>query len=163
MEEASQESCRNVGCRRCSGRPYARALHDVDTHSREPAQCTGRVAARTGEARPGRGSGNALRKSRNSPSAREDLLQLLRRDHLQLRIRTLFRRLVLAPAAELRSVAKAVALHVVIRHFNDQLRTKRLPRQVLALAPSALRAGHAAAGSLLRPSGPRMVLERIAP
>ena len=61
--------------------------------------------------------------------------------------------LVGAPAPELRRVAEAAALHVVVGDLDHQLGPQRLPREILALAPAARRAGHAAAprASLPRP------------
>src|SRR5438045_9764893 len=68
--------------------------------------------------------------------------QLLRRDHLQLLECAITRTFVVAPAAKLRGVPKPSALHVVVRDLNHQLRTKRLPRQILPGAPSTLPARH---------------------
>src|ERR1043166_1026318 len=58
-------------------------------------------------------------------------------------VRAVARFLVRAPPAKLRGVAKAISLHVVVSDFDDQLGAQRLPRQILASAPAALRAGHA--------------------
>ena len=76
----------------------------------------------------------------------EDLLQRVRRDDLELVVAARFRRLVGAPAQEGRRVAEAVALQVVVLHLADALGAQRLPRQVLAGAPAAGRAGHALRG-----------------
>src|ERR1700677_4314153 len=57
-----------------------------------------------------------------SALAGEDLHQLLRWNHFELGIRTVARLLVRAPSAKLRHVAEAAALHVLVRHFDNQLR-----------------------------------------
>ena len=57
----------------------------------------------------------------------EDLHQLLRRNHFELGIGTVARFLIRAPSAKLRHVAEAAALHVLVGHFDDQLRPQRLP------------------------------------
>src|SRR5438045_9221137 len=75
---------------------------------------------------------------RRDLTSREDLCQLVRWHDLELRIRAVTRTLVATPAAELRRVPKAASLHVVVRHLGDELGPKRLPGQVLALAPAAL-------------------------
>ena len=59
-------------------------------------------------------------------------------------------------------MAEAIALQVVVLHLADALGPQRLPRQVLARAPAALRARHArrvvgGAG----PVAPGMVLQRV--
>ena len=66
----------------------------------------------------------------------------------------------------MRHVPKAIALHVLIGDFDDQLGTERLPRQIFALAPTALPAGHAMSGFSVyefgfRPALPRMIGERV--
>src|SRR5436190_907532 len=75
-----------------------------------------------------------------------------------------------APAKEGRRVPEAVALQVVVLDLADALRTHRLPRQVLARAPAAGRAGHAlgcVAGCALRrrlllgPAAPRVPGKRV--
>src|SRR5207237_4438580 len=76
-------------------------------------------------------------------SGRENLGQLLRRDDLQLQKGAVERLLVGAPSSKLRRVPEATALHVVVGYLDHQLRAQRLPREVLALAPAARRAGHA--------------------
>ena len=102
----------------------------------------------------GRGErGGVPRKATGEASAprREDLRELVRRHDLELLEGAVARRLVRAPAPELRRVPKARALHVVVRDLDDELRPQRLPRQILALTPAALRARlplRAASGSL---------------
>src|SRR5215470_4284470 len=61
---------------------------------------------------------------------------------------------------------KAAPLHVVVRHFDDELGTQRLPRQILALTPPAADAGPSLWRSLIRlfpirPLAPRITLERV--
>ena len=73
--------------------------------------------------------------------------QLLRRNHLELRERTIARALVVAPPAKMRRVPKAISLHVIVCDLDDELGSQRLPRQILALTPSA----HAARHAMLRP------------
>ena len=59
-------------------------------------------------------------------------------------------------------MAEAIALQVVVLHLADALDAQRLPRQILAGAPAALRAGHAVdLGRRLGPLAPRMALERV--
>ncbi len=78
-----------------------------------------------------------------SAAGSENFHQFLRRDDFQLRVGAVFGLLVDAPSAELGHVAKAAALHVFVSHLNHQLGTKGLPREIFALAPAALTAGHA--------------------
>ena len=75
-------------------------------------------------------------------------------DDLELRVGAVARRLVGAPAAELRGVAEARALHVVVGDLDHELGAQRLPREVLALAPAALRARHALRRRLRSPRRP---------
>src|SRR4051812_15530726 len=88
-------------------------------------------------------------------AAREDRRELLRRDDLELRVRAIARRFVRPPAPKLRRVTKACTLHVIVRDLRDELRAKRLPREVLPLAPSALRARHALRIAVLAVAAPR--------
>ena len=83
----------------------------------------------------------------SSSRPREDLRQLLRRNHFELRVGAVARLLVGAPPAKLRHVAEARALHVLVSDLDHQLGPQRLPRQILALAPAALPARHALPGS----------------
>ena len=89
----------------------------------------------------------------------------MRRDDLELRVGAVARRLVRPPAPELRGVAEARALHVVVGDLDDELGSQRLPREVLALAPAALRAGPALAAALrvgrAGPLLPRMIDQRV--
>src|SRR5579864_298856 len=85
----------------------------------------------------------------------------LRRHDFKLSVGAVGGLLVGAPAAELGDMAEAAALHVVVRDLDHQFGTHRLPRQVFALTPAALAAGHAAGsftalGSMLGPGSPGM-------
>src|SRR5882724_12893422 len=96
----------------------------------------------------------------------ENLSQLLRRNNFELGVRTVARLLIRAPPSKLRCVTEAAALHVVVSDFDYKLRTQRLPRQVLALAPPALSAGPATfsftvCSFMLGPVFPRMRGERV--
>ena len=66
------------------------------------------------------------------------------------------------PAAELRGVAKATPLHVVVRDLRDELGANRLPRQILSLTPAALHS-RPPVGSIVRrrfgPGAPRVPVE----
>src|SRR2546423_15179005 len=99
-------------------------------------------------------------------SGGENRGELVRRYDLQLIERASARRLVAAPATELSSMSKPVALHMIVRNFDDQLRTDRLPRQVLSLAPTTLSARHPMRltirlGMRLCPPAPWMSVERV--
>jgi hypothetical protein len=62
------------------------------------------------------------------PLAIENLLQLVRRCHLELVVPALGRRLVGPPALELGRVAEAIALHVIEGNLAHALDSERLPR-----------------------------------
>ena len=64
-----------------------------------------------------------------------------------------------APPFEVRGVPEAPALHVVVLHLQHPLGAQRGEAEVLALAPSALGAGHAVGvgGEELVPPAPRVV------
>src|SRR5262249_50293284 len=61
----------------------------------------------------------------------------------ELRVRAILRRFVRAPSTKLRRVTKARSLHVIVRDLHDELGAEWLPREVLVLAPAALRPRHA--------------------
>jgi len=63
----------------------------------------------------------------SSASARENLFQFLRRHRFKLRVGAIFRPLVGAPSVEVRHMPEATALHVLVSHFDDKLRTQGLP------------------------------------
>ncbi len=86
-------------------------------------------------------------RKRHQPTSRKDRHQLLRRHHLELRIRAITRPLIHSPPPKLSHMPKPAPLHMLIRHLHHQLRTQRLPRQILPLAPTALPTRH----PLLRP------------
>jgi len=56
------------------------------------------------------------RKSRQSVA--EDLFDLVGWDHFELGVGAISRLLVRSPTPELGRVAKTIALHVLVRHFN---------------------------------------------
>src|SRR5436309_15972513 len=94
-------------------------------------------------------------------SPAEDPLQFVGRCDLQLVVAAVLGALIRTPADELRSVAEASALHVIVRHFADALHPQRFPAQVLAAIPAARRAGQALSFRVglflgLRPTAPRM-------
>src|SRR5580704_12539086 len=79
-----------------------------------------------------RGSGVAVglpekRREHCSALEGEDLHQFLRRNHFELGIGTVAGLFIRAPSAKLRHVAEAAALHVLVSHFDYQLRPQRLP------------------------------------
>src|SRR5450432_4016728 len=65
---------------------------------------------------------------------------------LQLIVAAVPGRSVRSPATELRGVAEAVALHVIVPDLTDTLEPQWLPRQILAPVPSAGGAGPPLAG-----------------
>src|SRR5688572_17351432 len=91
-------------------------------------------------------------------------IQLLRRDHLELVERAVGWAFVGAPAAKLRRVPEARALHVIVGDFQDELRTERLPGKILALAPAARCARPPLRGRVAavrqRPFLPRVPIQR---
>src|SRR6185503_8033430 len=146
LEEAPSRGRGASATRRRAGGFDARALQHLDAHPGEPAARAGEGAAGSGAARP----------------RREDALELVGLADLELVVAAVLRRLVGPPAHEERAMAEALALHVVVFDLADALDAQRLPGKVLAGAPAALRAGHAAG---LRggagPLAPGMVLDRV--
>src|SRR5690606_15429280 len=106
----------------------ARALQHLDPDPHQPAACPRGAAAASGTAR----------------SRREDPLEFVGRRHFELIVTAVLRLLVRPPSQKESRMPEAIALHVVILHFAYALDPERLPRQVLARAPSTLHAGHAA-------------------
>jgi len=103
---------------------------------------------------------------RSLPATTENLSQLLGRNNFELGVRTVAWLFIRAPSSKLRCVTEAAALHVVVSDFDYKLRTQRLPRQVLALAPPALSAGPATfsftiCSFVLGPVFPRMRGKRV--
>src|SRR5262249_21196545 len=92
----------------------------------------------------------------------EDLLELVSLRDLELAVATVARAPVGPPAEEHGGVPEPVALQVVILDLAHPLDAQRLPREVLARAPSALAAGHPRrlAAVHIRPAAPGMVVER---
>ncbi len=74
--------------------------------------------------------------------SRKNCFQLVRRDDFKLRVGAIAWLLVGTPPAELRHVTEASALHMLVRNFDYQLGSERLPRKILALAPTALASRH---------------------
>src|SRR5207248_1889837 len=92
--------------------------------------------------------------------ARENRRQLVRRDDFELIEGALLRLLVEPPAAKLRCVAKTRPLHMVISDLDHQLRTKRFPSEILALAPAAQTARTALTALVVQgPILPRMTVD----
>jgi hypothetical protein len=84
----------------------------------------------------------------------------VRRDDFELIEGTLLRLLVEPPAAKLRCVAKTCPLHMVISDLDHQLRTKRFPSEILALAPAAQTARTALIALVVQgPIFPRMTVD----
>src|SRR5215469_8147998 len=63
--------------------------------------------------------------------------------------------------AQRRHVPEAAPLHVFVGHLDHQLRSERLPREILVTAPAALSARHALRDLRRCPCRPRMPGQRI--
>src|ERR1700716_320049 len=92
--------------------------------------------------------------------------QLLRWNDFELGVGAVAGLFVRSPSAELRCMTEAASLHVVVSDLHHQLGSQRFPRQVFALTPSALTAGHASDAFigctfLVRPRLPRMSIECV--
>src|SRR5271154_5006429 len=72
----------------------------------------------------------------------ENRFQLVRRNDFKLRVGAIARVLVGPPLPELRHMAESRALHMLVCNFDYQLGPERLPRQILAVAPTALTSRH---------------------
>src|SRR5207237_1215384 len=70
------------------------------------------------------------------------LLELVSSSNLQLVIAAVGWPLVRAPSLKDGGMSKAIALHVIVFDLADALDAQRLPREILAGAPSALPPGH---------------------
>src|SRR5690349_22457021 len=79
----------------------------------------------------------------SSPGTSEHLFQLVRLGGLELVVPAVGWRLVGPPAQEDRGVAKTIALQMVVLHLAHPLDAQRLPGEILARAPAAVRARHA--------------------
>ena len=77
-----------------------------------------------------------------SPSPWKNCRQFLRRNNFKLTVGTVAEFFIHSPSAELRRVTKAISLHVIVSNFQNQFRPQWLPRQIFALAPATLSAGH---------------------
>ena len=75
--------------------------------------------------------------------ASENLLQFLRGDNLQLRVGAFARIFVEPPSAKVSHMAKAISLHVLIRHLDDKLRTQWFPGKIFSAVPAAFATRHA--------------------
>src|SRR5215469_9702380 len=99
-----------------------------------------------------------------SATLRENRCQLLCRDNFKLGIGTFQRGFVRSPAAELRCMAEAVSLHVIVRDFHHQFGSQWFPSQVLALTPATLasrHSTHAVTVTQVGPTLPRVRGERV--
>src|SRR5438045_7985049 len=99
-------------------------------------------------------AGGSIRHA-SASSVAKNRLDLMRRHDLQLRKRAVAWLLVQPPATKLRSVSKTISLHVVVSHFDHQLRSQRFPRQIFTLTPATLRTRNAIE-FISRPFLPRM-------
>jgi hypothetical protein len=79
-------------------------------------------------------------------AALEDGFQFFWSYHFQLRKGARLGFAIGAPAAEMRHVAEAPALHVFISDFDDEFGAERFPFKIFAATPPALAAGHALLG-----------------
>src|SRR6267378_2300121 len=99
-------------------------------------------------------------------AGRENRCQLLRWNDFELGVGAVAGLFVRSPSAELRCMTEAASLHVVVSDLHHQLGSQWFPRQVLALAPSALTARHAFDSFirrtfLVRPCLPGVSIERV--
>src|ERR1700683_2215929 len=102
----------------------------------------------------------------DSSPLRKNCRQFLRSNNFELGIGTIAGIFVRAPSAELCRMPEATSLHVIVSNFYNQFRPQWFPRQILALAPATLSAGHSPdtfiiLGRVLSPGLPRMVHQRI--
>ena len=75
----------------------------------------------------------------------------MRGDDFELGVGAVVRRFVEAPSTEMRHVAEARTLHVLVGDLGDEFGAQRFPRKVLALAPAALASGHTLGGFAAAP------------
>ncbi len=104
--------------------------------------------------------------SKDSSTLWKNCRQFLWRNNFKLGVGTIAGLFVRSPSAELRRMPKAISLHVVISNFYNQFRPHWFPRQIFALAPATLSAGHSLNafiifGRVLSPCLPRMVHQCI--
>src|SRR6185369_14978254 len=83
------------------------------------------------------------RRSALPPPCSENILQLVGLRNFELVVAAILRRLLRSPAQEDRRMPEAIALQMIVFYFADALDAQRLPREILARAPPALRSGHA--------------------
>src|SRR5215472_7845458 len=101
---------------------------------------------------------------RVSATLRENRCQLLCRNNFKLGISTFSRGFVRSPAAELRRMAEAVSLHVIVGDLHHQFGSQWFPSQVLALTPATLASRHSThtvTVTQVRPTLPRVRGERV--
>src|SRR5437867_132611 len=131
---------------RCAGAPPP-GRASASTSSTSPRTCARRRSRSIRTTRPQtRAAGTSLR----LPS--EDLGELGGRSDLELVVPAVRRPLVGTPAGEDGRMPEAGALQVVVLHLADALDPKRLPGEILALAPAAGRTRHP--GPSLKGAGP---------
>src|SRR5712671_5644281 len=95
-------------------------------------------------------------------SGPEHLLELVSRCDFQLIVTAGLGFLVRPPTLEDRRVAEPIAFHMIVLHLAHALDPERLPREVLAGAPAALSARHAARfGLRAGPLPPGMTLQSV--
>src|ERR1700733_13445512 len=104
--------------------------------------------------------------SPDSAATRKNLHQFLRGYYFELSISAVTRRFIHAPSSKLCRMSKPGALHMLISDLYHQLGAQRLPRQVLAMAPSTLASWYAmlsfvAFGFVLRQRHPGMIDQRV--
>src|SRR5262249_38590016 len=105
---------------------------------------------------------HALR--RGGPEVPEDLGELGGRSGLEMVVATDVGLPIGAPTQKDSPVPEAIALQVVVLHLAYALDPQRLPSEILARAPAALRARHAdGAIGRLRPLSPGMRCDRVPP
>jgi len=95
----------------------------------------------------------------------ENFEELLRGYNLELRVGAIGRLLIRPPAAKLRDVPEAIALHVIVGDLDHELGPERFPGEIFTLTPATLATGHAlrCAGFLVAagPCFPRMIGKRV--
>ena len=143
MEGREPERRRAPSARRHPDRFHARAIVKLVADPHQPAaRARGSCAPSSRRCRRSRIPGLTRILSRLGT---EDRSELVSRSNLELIVAAVLRRLVVTPAQERRGMTEAIALHVVVLHLAHALDAERLPRQVLAGAPSAVAAWHALA------------------
>src|SRR2546425_10194440 len=97
-------------------------------------------------------------------SGPKHLLQLVGRRDFELIVAAIAGLFVGPPSLEYRRMPEPIALDMVVLHLRDPVDAQWLPRHILACAPAALRARHAAGLRLsTRPFPPGVVLQGVLP